>query len=131
MTAPLVGTVPVRRFSEAFEVVDAAETNGFAVSIAGSASMGKQFEEQAESDLQRGEMFGIPIALIILMLVFGAQLNFQARDPNEFFFGLEQSHSADTNFIVLPLVIVLVTALIATLALPLGPLLRSMPPLRA
>jgi RND superfamily putative drug exporter len=36
--------------------------------------MGKQFEEQAEKDLQTGEMFGIPIALIILALVFGALL---------------------------------------------------------
>jgi hypothetical protein len=71
------------------------------------------------------------LLLFTVMLVFGAQLNFQARDPNEFFFGLEQSHSADTNFVVLPLVVVLVTALIASLALPLGPLLRSMPPLRA
>ena len=35
------------------------------------------------------------------------------------------------NFLVLPLLIVLVTALMASLALPLGPLLRSMPPLRA
>jgi SAM-dependent methyltransferase len=73
-----------------------------------------------------------PILLLFtVMLVFGAQLNFQARDPNEFFFGLEASKSADTNFVVLPLLVVLVTALIASLALPLGPLLRAMPPLRA
>jgi hypothetical protein len=71
------------------------------------------------------------LLLFTVLLIFGAQLNFQARDPNEFFFGLEQSRSADANFVVLPLVVVLVTALIASLALPLGPLLRSMPPLRA
>ncbi len=73
-----------------------------------------------------------PILLLVtVLLVYGAQLNIQARDPNEFFFGLEQSSSADTNFIVLPLLVVLVTALIATLALPLGPLFRAMPPLKA
>jgi hypothetical protein len=73
-----------------------------------------------------------PILLLAtVLLVYGAQLNIQARDPNEFFFGLEASTSADTNFIVLPLLVVLVTALIASLALPLGPLLRAMPPLRA
>src|SRR6476660_2711059 len=44
---------------------------------------------------------------------------------DEIFFGLEQSTSADINFVVLPIVIVLVVALMASLALPLGPLLRS------
>jgi Spermine/spermidine synthase domain len=75
-----------------------------------------------------------PFPLLLLatvLLVYGAQLNIQARDPNEFFFGLEASTSADTNFVVLPMLVVLVTALIATLALPLGPLFRAMPPLRA
>ena len=66
-----------------------------------------------------------------MLLVYGAQLNVQARDPNEIIFGLDASSSADVNFIVLPLLVVLVTALMASLALPLGPLLRSMPPLKA
>ena len=57
---------------EVLDVVDAVETDGFQVLIAGNASMGKDFEETAQSDLQTGEMFGIPIALIILALVFGA-----------------------------------------------------------
>ena len=35
------------------------------------------------------------------------------------------------NFLVLPIVFGLVTALMASLAIPLGPLLRSMPPLQA
>ena len=69
--------------------------------------------------------------LATVLLVYGAQLNVQARDPNEIIFGLDASGSADVNFVVLPLVIVLVTALMASLALPLGPLLRSMPPLKA
>jgi RND superfamily putative drug exporter len=54
------------------DVVESDETSGFELSIAGSASMGKDFQEAAEKDLQTGEAFGIPIALIILVLVFGA-----------------------------------------------------------
>src|SRR6476646_8230032 len=72
-----------------------------------------------------------PLLLVTVFLVYGAQLNIQARDASEIFFGLDASTSADVNFLVLPLLIVLVTALMASLALPLGPLLRSMPPLRA
>jgi hypothetical protein len=75
-----------------------------------------------------------PFPLLLLatvLLVYGAQLNIQARDPNEVFFGLDASTSADANFVVLPLLVVLVTALTAALALPLGPLLRSMAPLKA
>src|SRR4051794_22222741 len=75
-----------------------------------------------------------PFALLLLatvLLVYGAQLNIQARDASEILLGVPNSTSADINFIVLPLVIVLVTALMASLALPLGPLLRAMPPLRA
>jgi SAM-dependent methyltransferase len=74
-----------------------------------------------------------PFPLLLLAtvwLVYSAQLNAQAQDPNEYF-GLDASTSADANFVVLPLLIVLVTALLAALALPLGPLLRAMPPLRA
>ena len=54
------------------DIVDEAKADGFEVLIAGNASMGKDFEKTAQSDLQTGEMFGIPIALIILALVFGA-----------------------------------------------------------
>jgi hypothetical protein len=72
-----------------------------------------------------------PLLLATVYLVYGARLNIQARDSSEIFFGLDASTSADVNFVVLPLLIVLVTALMASLALPLGPLLRSMPPLRA
>lgn len=76
----------------------------------------------------------LPFALLLFVtvrLVYGAQLNVQIRATDEIFFGLAESRSADVNFLVLPLVFVLVTALLAALALPLGPLLRSMPPLRA
>jgi SAM-dependent methyltransferase len=72
-----------------------------------------------------------PLLLATVLLVYGAQLNVQARDASEILLGLPNSTSADVNFVVLPLLIVLVTALMAALALPLGPLLRSMPPLHA
>jgi hypothetical protein len=71
------------------------------------------------------------LLLAVVILIYKAQLNVQVRDPNELFFGLNESRQADTNFLVLPLVVVLVTALLMTLALPLGPLLKSMKPLRA
>ena len=73
-----------------------------------------------------------PVLLLgTVFLAYSAQLNVQARDAGEIIFGLDTSNSADVNFIVLPLLIVLVATLMASLALPLGPLLRSMPPLRA
>ncbi len=68
-----------------------------------------------------------PLLLGTVALVYSAQLNVQARDAGEILFGLDASTSADVNFLVLPLVVVLVTSLMAVLALPLGPLLRSMP----
>ena len=64
-------------------------------------------------------------------MVTSLQLNVQIRSQNELFFGLAESHAADVNFLVLPIVFALVAAVMASLALPLGPLLRSMPPLRA
>ena len=73
-----------------------------------------------------------PLVLVaVVWLVTSLQLDVQIRSQNEIFFGLAESHAADVNFLVLPIVFALVTALMATLALPLGPLLRSMPPLRA
>ncbi len=73
-----------------------------------------------------------PILLgAFVWLITSIQLNVQIRSTNEVFFGLAESNAADANFVVLPLVFVLVTAIMASLALPLGPLLRSMPPLKA
>jgi SAM-dependent methyltransferase len=72
-----------------------------------------------------------PLLLATAMLVLTVQLNVKVSDAQEIFFGLAESSSANVNFVVLPLVILLATALMATLALPLGPLLRSMAPLRA
>ena len=45
---------------------------GFETAITGSLTADLDFNTAAEEDLQRGEMFGIGIALIVLLLVFGA-----------------------------------------------------------
>jgi hypothetical protein len=75
-----------------------------------------------------------PFALLLFVImdvVMRAHLDVQVQSGQEIFFGLAESTSADTNYVVLPLVFVLVTALMAALALPLGPLLKSQPPLQA
>jgi SAM-dependent methyltransferase len=71
------------------------------------------------------------LLLLVTALILVAKLDVQVRGSNEIFFGLSESHAADTNFAVLPIVFVLVAAVMGALALPLGALLRSMPPLRA
>jgi len=72
---------------------------------------------------------------VLLAMVVGVilheKLEFQFKAGNEIFFGLAESHAADANFIVLPLVFVLVVLVLMAVALPLGGLLRSQPPLRA
>ena len=73
-----------------------------------------------------------PILLVIVVaLITKLELNVQVSSRDELFFGLAESSAADVNFLVLPIVFGLVTALMASLAIPLGPLLRSMPPLQA
>jgi len=49
---------------------DGAE--GFSVDVTGEFTVGRDFEKVSEEDLQKGELqFGLPAALIILLLVFG------------------------------------------------------------
>ena len=67
----------------------------------------------------------------MVALIYNFQLDIQVDSQNELFFGLAESRAADQNFLILPLIVALVVGLLATLALPLGPLLKSMPPLRA
>jgi putative drug exporter of the RND superfamily len=57
-----------------FDVVEAADADPrFAVTITGTATLGNDFVRISEQDLQRGEFqVGLPAALIILLLVFGA-----------------------------------------------------------
>jgi SAM-dependent methyltransferase len=72
-----------------------------------------------------------PVLLaIVVWLATSLELNIQIRSTDELFFGLAENKAADLNFLVLPLVFTLVTLLMAALALPLGPLLRSRPPLQ-
>ncbi|HET7182742.1 MAG TPA: fused MFS/spermidine synthase [Candidatus Limnocylindrales bacterium] len=74
-----------------------------------------------------------PIFLVaIVWMMTTLELNVQVVNSiDEIFFGLAESGAADVNFFVLPIVFALVTGLMASLAIPLGPLLRSMPPLQA
>jgi putative drug exporter of the RND superfamily len=61
------------RTSSVVEVVDRADDDtSFAVAITGSETRDHDFQEMSASDLENGELkFGLPAALIILLLVFG------------------------------------------------------------
>ena len=55
------------------EVVHAADgRGGLDALVTGTASINSDFSETAERDLRKGEGIGVPIALIILLIVFGA-----------------------------------------------------------
>ncbi|MEZ4570606.1 MAG: MMPL family transporter [Thermomicrobiales bacterium] len=54
------------------DLVHEQSGNGFDVSTAGDLSGGLAFAEISESDLQRGGLIAIPIAMVVLVLVFGA-----------------------------------------------------------
>jgi RND superfamily putative drug exporter len=52
-------------------VHEANGRDGFETLVTGTASISSDFSQTAESDLRKGEGIGVPIALIILLLVFG------------------------------------------------------------
>ena len=55
-----------------FHIVEAADADpGFRVLLGGTASISHETNELAERDLRQGESIGIPVALIILVLLFG------------------------------------------------------------
>ena len=56
------------------EAVVAAQGQGFTVAQTGDASINEMFTKLAEKDLRRGEILGVPAALIVLLIVFGAVL---------------------------------------------------------
>ena len=58
--------------SKVIAVADEAKGRGFKVLMTGQATVGNDFEEVAQEGLLKGEAFGVPVALIILVLVFGA-----------------------------------------------------------
>jgi RND superfamily putative drug exporter len=67
----------VMRGDDVAPVVDLVRSedgrDGFQVSITGSLTADADFEKLSEEDLQKGELFiGLPAALIVLLLVFGA-----------------------------------------------------------
>jgi SAM-dependent methyltransferase len=62
-----------------------------------------------------------PLLLAVVLLVTQVQVTIY----------LSESTRADVDFLVLPLLVILATVIMAGLAVPLGPLLTSMPPLRA
>jgi len=49
-----------------------SQRDGFKAITAGDGSISHDLNKTAETDLQRGEMVGIPAALVVLVLVFGA-----------------------------------------------------------
>jgi RND superfamily putative drug exporter len=53
-------------------VADEGTGDGFTVQVAGPATLGADFTKIAEEDLRKGESIGIGIALIVLIVVFGA-----------------------------------------------------------
>ena len=54
-------------------VHEAGRDEGFDVSMTGSATLDRDFLEISENDLRTGElMFGLPMAIVVLILVFGA-----------------------------------------------------------
>lgn len=79
--ATLIPVVMAGNMDEALKNVDklhetalAAQGDGFTIAQAGEASLNEMFTKLAEKDLARGEIFGIPAALIVLVIVFGAVL---------------------------------------------------------
>ena len=53
-------------------VEEANQGNDFTVLIGGNASVNHENFELAERDLANGERFGVPVALIVLLILFGA-----------------------------------------------------------
>ena len=59
--------------SDVIKIVEEANDGGAVqVLITGQATVGEAFQEIAQEGLERGEIFGEPIVLVILVLVFGA-----------------------------------------------------------
>ncbi|MDJ0952653.1 MAG: MMPL family transporter [Acidimicrobiia bacterium] len=54
------------------EVISAANTDTLRVTTAGEGSINAEFFTLAEETMQRGELIGLPVALLILVVVFGA-----------------------------------------------------------
>ena len=64
----------VKNAGKLHALVVAAQGRGFTVAQTGDASIMEMFTSLAEKDLARGEILGVPAALIVLLIVFGAVL---------------------------------------------------------
>ena len=61
-----------KKIAPIVDVVEASNgRGGYQVLATGQATLGRDFTKLSESDLQKGEAIGIPIALLILLAVFG------------------------------------------------------------
>ncbi len=75
MTIPMVGTFDEasQNVEKVIEIVEHANTDdGFRVLISGASSISYETNEFSTHDLEQGERVGIPIALLILLALFGA-----------------------------------------------------------
>ena len=62
----------IENVEQVVHVTSAADrTDGFRVLTGGEASIAYENNELAEADLQKGERFGIPVAIVILLIIFG------------------------------------------------------------
>ncbi len=62
-----------KNVSKVIKIVKASNgTGGFQTFVGGNASVGSEFQKVAEHDLGGAEKVGVPIALLILVAVFGA-----------------------------------------------------------
>ncbi len=62
----------VKNVAQVLEVVEHADAeDGFRVLVIGDASVAHEQNELAETDLRQGERVGIPVALLILVVLFG------------------------------------------------------------
>jgi MFS family permease len=71
-----------------------------------------------------------PLLLSLVLLVTQVQIVIHLDSADEIF-ALGARRGADINFIILSILVIIPTVIMAGLAVPLGPLLTSMPPLRA
>ena len=53
-------------------VVVSTPREGFSLAQTGDASLNQMIDQVAKSDLEKAEIFGVPAALIVLVIVFGA-----------------------------------------------------------
>jgi RND superfamily putative drug exporter len=66
-------TAAEKNIDEVHAIVhDADGEGGFDTLVTGAASINSDFSHTAETDLRKGEGIGVPIALVILLIVFGA-----------------------------------------------------------